>query len=45
MGKSTWRKGSKCDKESDIIAIVANAIRHWNDKPPKIYIKEEIVRV
>ena len=55
--KSIWRiwakalgeKGSKCDKEADIIAgvrtfifltylitniaIVANAVRHWNDVP------------
>ena len=45
--KALGEKGSKCDKESDIIAIVrtfifttylitniaivANAVRHWND--------------
>ena len=64
--KSIWRiwakalgeKGSKCDREADIIAIVrtfifatylitniaivANAIRHWNDNntnPAKIITK------
>jgi hypothetical protein len=56
--KALGEKGSKCDREADIIAIVrtfifltylitnvaivANAVRHWNDKPSKIYIKEEM---
>lgn len=47
--KALGEKGSKCDRESDIIAIVrtfifltylitniaivANAVRHWNDVP------------
>lgn len=56
--KSLGEKASKCDKESDIVAIVrtfifltylitniaiiANAVRHWNDEPTKIYIKEQV---
>lgn len=64
--KTVWRiwakalgeKGSKCDKESDIIAIVrtfifitylitniaivANAIRHWNDSTEKNTSKENL---
>jgi hypothetical protein len=56
--KALGQKGSKCNREADLIAIVrtfifftylitniaivANAVRHWNGNPSKIYIKEEI---
>lgn len=55
--KALGEKASKCDRESDLIAIVrtlifvtylatniaiiANAVRHWNDVE---YAREEIVK-
>ena len=55
--KALGEKASKCDKESDTvavirtlifftylitnIAIVANAVRHWNDVPSEVPKTEE----
>jgi len=67
-GKSIWRiwakalgeKGSKCDRESDIIAmvrsfifltylitnvaIVSNAVRHWNNNGNNDIIHNEVLQ-